>query len=136
MDELVHILSGGTTKGVILYISAIATLRCGGVLLVDEIENQIDRKLIENLVNLFKDKVVNRKSASLVFTTHQYELLDLTNRQDNIWIAKSVEQVRLENLYDTYNMRPELIKSKHFYNNDFGTEVEYEALMCLKKALF
>lgn len=135
MDELVHRLSEGTTKGVLLYLSAIATLRSGGVLLIDEIENQIDRKLIENLVTLFKDKTVNRQSASLVFTTHQYELLDLTNRQDNIWIAKSAEQVHLENLYDTYNLRPELIKSKHFYNNDFGTEVDYELLMCLKKEL-
>lgn len=136
VDELVCRLSGGTTKGVLLYISAIATLRSGGVLLVDEIENQIDRKLIENLVSLFKDKTVNRQSASLIFTTHQYELLDLTNRQDNIWIAKSAEQVYLENLYDVYNLRPELIKSKHFYRNDFETEVDYEVLMCVKKALF
>lgn len=135
VDELACRLSGGTTKGVLLYVSAIATLRSGGLLLVDEIENQIDRKLIENLVGLFKDKNVNRQSASLVFTTHQYELLDLTNRQDNIWIAKSAEKVHLENLYDVHNLRPELIKSKHFYNNDFGTEVDYESLTCLKKEL-
>ena len=41
----------------------------------------------------------------------------------------------LSNMYDTYDLRPELLKSKQFYNNAFQTSVNYEDLMRLKKEL-
>ena len=62
-------------------------------------------------------------------------MLDLLNRQDNIWIAKSDNKIRLDNMYETYNIRPELLKSRQFYNNAFDTSVNYEDLMALKKEL-
>ena len=54
---------------------------------------------------------------------------------DNIWIAKSDNKIRLENMYESYNIRPELLKSRQFYNNAFDTSVNYEDLMALKKEL-
>lgn len=38
-------------------------------------------------------------------------------------------------MYDSYNIRPELLKSKQFYNNAFQTSVNYEELMNLKRLL-
>lgn len=133
--ELIHMLSSGTTKGVLLYLYAVAALENGFDLLIDEVENHFHKTLVENLISLFKDKSVNRKSATLIFTTHYCEVLDLFNRQDNIWIAKSGEKISLENMYETYNLRPELLKSRRFYSNAFATAVNYEDLMALKKEL-
>ena len=134
-SELVFMLSSGTTKGVLLYIFVVAALENGFDLLIDEVENHFHKTLVENMISLFKDKTVNKKSATLIFTTHYCEVLDLFNRQDNIWIAKSDNKIHLDNMYETYNIRPELLKSRQFYNNAFDTSVNYEDLMALKKEL-
>ena len=134
-SELVYLLSSGTTKGILLYIFVAAALENGFDLLIDEVENHFHKTLVENMISLFKDKTVNKKSATLLFTTHYCEVLDLFNRQDNIWIAKSEEKIRLDNMYEAYNIRPELLKSRQFYNNAFDTSVNYEDLMALKKEL-
>ena len=134
-SELIYMLSSGTTKGVLLYIFVVAALGNGFDLLIDEVENHFHKTLVENMISLFKDKTVNKKSATLIFTTHYCEVLDLFNRQDNIWIAKSDHKIHLDNMYETYNIRPELLKSRQFYNNAFDTSVNYEDLMALKKEL-
>lgn len=134
-SELVYILSSGTTKGVLLYIFVVAALENGFDLLIDEVENHFHKTLVENMISLFKDKTVNKKYATLIFTTHYCEVLDLFNRQDNIWIAKSDNKIHLENMYENYNVRTELLKSRQFYNNVFDTSVNYEDLMALKKEL-
>lgn len=134
-SELIYILSSGTTKGILLYIFVVAALENGFDLLIDEVENHFHKTLVENIISLFKDKLVNKKSATLVFTTHYCEVLDLFNRQDNIWIAKSDNKIRLDNMYEKYNVRTELLKSRQFYNNVFDTSVNYEDLMALKKEL-
>ena len=134
-SELVYILSSGTTKGVLLYIFVVAALENGFDLLIDEVENHFHKTLVENMISLFKDKTVNKINATLIFTTHYSEVLDLFNRQDNIWIAKSDNKIHLENMYENYNIRTELLKSRQFYNNVFDTSVNYEDLMALKKEL-
>ena len=134
-SELVYMLSSGTTKGILLYLFVFAALENGFDLLIDEVENHFHKTLVENMISLFKDKTVNKKSATLIFTTHYCEVLDLFNRQGNIWIAKSDNKIRLDNMYEIYNIRPELLKSRQFYNNAFDTSVNYEDLMALKKEL-
>lgn len=133
--ELLYFLSSGTTKGLLLYILMAASLKNGFDLLVDEIENHFHKTLVENMISLYKDKNVNRKNASLIFTTHYCELLDLFNRRDNIWISKADNEVHLENMYDNYEVRSELLKSRQFYNNVFQTSVNYDELMNLKREL-
>jgi AAA15 family ATPase/GTPase len=133
--ELYQILSSGTTKGFGLFSFVVYSLLSGSDLVIDEIENHFHKTLVENLVSLYKDKSVNKQNASLIFTTHYCELLDLFNRTDNIYITKYDEQIRLENIYKNYNFRPELSKSKKFYSNAFNTGVNYESLMNFKKEL-
>lgn len=133
--QLIHLLSSGTTKGLLLYILMVASLKEGFDLLVDEVENHFHKTLVENMISLYKDKSVNKHNATLVFTTHYCEVLDQMGRQDNIWICKSGKQVSLSNMYEDYQIRPELLKSKQYYNNAFQTAVDYEALMGLKKEL-
>lgn len=134
-DELYQVLSSGTTKGFGLFTFVVYSLKTGSDLIIDEIENHFHKTLVENLVNLYKDKTVNRKNASLIFTTHYCELLDLFNRTDNIYISKFNKKIELENMYENYNFRPELSKSRKFYDNAFNTDVNYEVLMEFKKEL-
>lgn len=134
-SELAYMLSSGTTKGILLYIFVVAALENGFDLLIDEVENHFHKTLVENMISLFKDKTVNKRCATLIFTTHYCEVLDLFNRQDNIWIAKSDHRIHLDNMYESYNLRSELLKSRQFYSNAFDTSVNYEDLMALKREL-
>lgn len=134
-SELFNFLSSGTTKGILLYIAAAFSLKAGFDLIVDEIENHFHKTLVENLILLYKDKEVNRHNATLYFSTHYCELLDLFNRSDNIWVTHSNGKVEISNMYEKYGIRTELLKSKKFYQNAFDTAVNYEALMELKKEL-
>lgn len=133
--EMLSMLSSGTTKGILLYTTMVASLKMGFDLLIDEVENHFHKTLVENMISLYKDKTVNKRNASLVFTTHYCEVLDLFNRQDNIWISQANGQVYLKNMYCDFSVRPELLKSKQFYNNVFQTAVNYTELMNLKKEL-
>lgn len=133
--DLLYLLSSGTTKGMLLYILVVASLQNGFDLIVDEVENHFHKTLVENMISLYKDKSVNKHNATLIFTTNYCELLDLFNRQDNIFIARADKNVHLTNMYSSYDIRPELLKSRQFYNNVFQTAVNYEELMRLKKEL-
>ena len=133
--QLENYLSSGTSKGLLLYTAMIKILKDGGTLLIDEIENHFHRTLVDNIIDLFKDPSVNKHGASIIFTTHYPELLDLFNRSDNIWITKQDQKIFVENMYQKYGLRSELSKSKKFYQNAFDTAVNYEVLMALKKEL-
>ena len=83
-EELRYFLSSGTTKGILLYTFVIASLNHGFDLIIDDIENHFPKTLVEYILSLYKDKSINRYNATLIFTTHYCEVLDLFNRQDNI----------------------------------------------------
>ncbi len=133
--ELYEILSSGTTKGFCLFTFVVYSLKTGADLIIDEIENHFHKTLVENIINLYKDKSVNKNNATLIFTTHYCEILDLFNRSDNIYISKYDSNFKLENIYTNYKFRTELSKSNKFYNNEFNTNVSYDALMNFKKEL-
>ena len=119
----------------LLYVLVVASLQNGFDLVVDEIENHFHKTLVEYMISLYKDKTVNKHKATLIFTTHYCELLDLFNRRDNIYIARADIKVNLVNMYSNYKIRTELLKSRQFYNNVFQTAVNYDELMSLKKEL-
>lgn len=133
--ELYKILSSGTTKGFCLFTFIVYSLKTGSDLIIDEIENHFHKTLVENIINLYKDKSVNKNNATLIFTTHYCEILDLFNRSDNIYISKYDSNFKLENMHTDYKFRTELSKSNKFYNNEFNTNVSYDALMNFKKEL-
>ena len=56
-------------------------------------------------------------------------------RQYRIYISKYEDAIRLENMHTDYKFRTELSKSNKFYNNEFNTNVSYDALMNFKKEL-
>ena len=136
LTELSRVLSAGTFRGVELYIKAIKALKEGKVLLVDEIENCFHKNLVYNLLFLFNDASLNKNGASILFSTHYVEILDYLSRRDNIFIThKNDGDVTISNLYEDYDVRTELLKSKQFDNNVFNTAPKLETLLEVEKGV-
>lgn len=88
LQEAYDYLSSGTIKGNTVYLFAIGTLLIGGYLIIDEIENHFHKELVKLLLDLFKSKSTNPKGATLIFSTHYAEILDVIDRKDNIYILR------------------------------------------------
>ncbi|MGL4950031.1 MAG: AAA family ATPase, partial [Anaeroplasmataceae bacterium] len=135
-NELAISLSSGTLRGVELFIKAFKVLKNGGLLLIDEIESCFQKNVVSNLIFLFNDSDINLKNAQLMFSTHYVEILDILNRRDSIYIMKKVEgKVNVKNLYLDFKVRTENLKSKQFDNNVFGTLLNYDQLLKVRKGL-
>ena len=85
--DLKNYLSSGTIKGlnILGYISVI--LSNGGYLIVDEIENHLNKRIISSLIELFLSDI-NKQGATLIFSTHYVEILDSIERSDSIYITR------------------------------------------------
>ena len=134
--EALHLLSNGTIKGIDLYIRVAILLKTGGTMIIDEIENCFHKSLVNNLLFLITDKTLNKNNAQIIFSTHYVEILDIFDRRDNIFIMhKTNNEIHLNNLYDDYEFRTEILKSKGFNNNKFNTLLNYNQLVKVKRLL-
>lgn len=133
--ELGLYLSSGTIKGIITFSMAETVLRTGGCLLVDAIENHFNHEIVATMVRLFTDRRLNQKGGVILFTTHYPELLDMFERNDNIYIVRNKGGILPENLSDLLKRND--IKKSEVYRSDFlkGTAPSYSASMNLKKAI-
>jgi len=137
LAELDALLSEGTKTGYALYASAVLSFFFGWTMLVDEIERNFNKNLVENIIIMFNDKRLNPKGATLVFSTHYSEILDLFARNDNIDVLhKENDVITLANVSEDYEQRVELSKSKAFNNNTFDTLLNYDKLMDLKTEIW
>lgn len=69
------------------------SLKYGGVLFIDEIENNLHLSLINFIINVFLDPLTNANKAQLVFSTHNPTILEETNfRRDQLWFVIKDEQ--------------------------------------------
>ena len=128
-------LSSGTIKGISVFMGAVITFTEGGYLVVDELENHFNSEIVSTLVRFFMDKKINKKGATLVFSTHYSELLDKFERNDNIYIVKNIGGIIAENLSNVLKRND--IKKSEIYDSDFlhGTVPAYESYIALKKVL-
>ena len=75
-------------------------LSCGGVLLVDELENRIHPLLMQLIVSKFQSPKSNPNHAQLIFTTHNTELLDAgLIRKDQIYFVDKDKTSGSSSLY-------------------------------------
>ena len=94
MEAAVAMLSRGTVYGSELVDHAIDVLRRGGYLIIDEIEESLNRALVTVVLDLFSSPITNPQGAQLIFSTHYPELLDAVNRKDAINILVRDEQFK------------------------------------------
>ncbi len=132
---LENYLSSGTIKGLGVFMSAAFAFAEGGYLIVDEIENHFNREIVATLIRFFIDRKVNKKNATIIFSTHYSELLDEFDRNDSIYIVRNKEGISAENLSNALKRND--IKKSEVYDSDYigGTVPSYEAYMSLKKVL-
>ena len=81
--------SEGTQKLFNMLSPVFDTLKRGGVLFFDEIENSLHPLLLIEVIKLFFSDVLNPKGAQIIFTAHNTILLDveLLNR-DQVWFTE------------------------------------------------
>lgn len=133
--ELEEYLSSGTIKGVNVFMHAMMVLSKGGYLIIDELENHFNKEIAITLVRFFMTDSVNKKGSTILFSTHYPELLDVFERNDNIFIIKNEGGISVENLSDMLNRND--IKKSEIYQSGYlqGTVIAYEAYMDLKNSI-
>ena len=133
--ELEQYLSSGTIKGIITFSMVKEVLTSGGYLLIDEIENHFNKKIVVTLRRFFMDSGLNKNGSTLIYTTHYSELLDEYDRNDAIYIVRNRNGMTAENL--SYILKRNDIKKSDAYQSGFleGTTPAYEAYLRLKKNL-
>jgi predicted ATPase len=134
-SEMSKYLSSGTVKGINVFMTAIFVLKKGGYLIVDEIENHFNKEIVSTLIRFFMDSEINTSGAVLIFSTHYIELLDIFERNDNIYLLKNKNGINIENFADLLKRndvkKSELFKSGYLEN----TTPSYESFINLKKAI-
>lgn len=136
---LENLISSGTIKGQNLLSMMRDVLHTGGYLLVDELENHMNKMLVQMILDIFKNPRMNPHGACLVFTTHYVEILDLADRKDDIYITRRTrdEKKLLEIInYKDVVKRNDVKKSEVFLSNYIGgTAPSYESMIALEDAL-
>ncbi len=99
------------------------TLEEGKVLVIDEIDKSLHPYIVKFLVNLFRNKEVNRKGAQLIFTTHDTTLLSLDIfRRDQIYFTEKDSETGISDLYslDDYSVRKDENIEKGYLLGRYG----------------
>lgn len=92
--------SDGTRQLMALAPAIERVLDCGGVLLVDGLENRIHPLLMQLIVSKFQSPHSNPNHAQLLFTTHNTELLDADLiRKDQIYFVDKDKRSGSSSLY-------------------------------------
>ena len=134
-SELNRYLSSGTIKGINTFLNAMKTFEIGGYLIIDELENHFNQEIVSTLIRFYMDREINKKGAMLIFSTHYSELLDVFERNDNIYIVRNRDGISVDNL--TYLLKRNDMKRSEAYQSGFlqGTVPMYEAYMNFKKSI-
>ena len=133
--QLERYLSSGTIKGITIFINAMMIIEEGGYLIIDELENHFNREIVATLVRFFMSETVNKKGATLIFTTHYSELLDEIERNDSIYLVRNRGGIAAQKL-STILKRNDIKKSEAFKSDYLdGTVPSYEAYINLKNAI-
>lgn len=67
---------------------------------VDEIDKSLHPFIVKHIVNMFRDRKINKAGAQLIFTTHDTSLLSLsTFRRDQVYFAEKNNKTGVSDLY-------------------------------------
>lgn len=97
-------------------------LECGGVLVIDEIENGLHLSLAKEIINLFISEKSNPHHAQLICTSHQPLLLDGDFRRDQVWVSSKdcYGKSSLHRMSELQTSRAHINLAKRILNNAFG----------------
>lgn len=111
------------TQKLLGFASRIVVARTtGGLLIVDELGNNLHPNIIKNIIKTFQNPKTNPKNAQLIFTSHD-NTLQRNNllRRDQIWFTQKLpdQSTDLYPLTD-FNVRNDLAIDKAYLDGRFG----------------
>jgi hypothetical protein len=119
-ENLASLLSCGTSKGIILFEKISKVLKLGSYLFIDEIELGLHKTIVSDIIKIFYDRRINPLGATLIFSTHYIEILDLLRRNDSLYLlSKNTGITQIIN-YSSFDIRGEKKKSKVLSSNELN----------------
>lgn len=79
-DLIINEESTGTQKLFSQFLEIYFTMRSGGILIVDELDNHLHEEIVSEILRYFIDPEINIKGAQLLFTSHHSRLLDVAKK--------------------------------------------------------
>ena len=115
--------SNGTIKLFNIIPSILANLDTGGILIVDELDVKLHPLLFEKIINMYKDKKINKKNAQIIYTAHSTYLLNSDSlRRDEIYLVEKNNsgESTLFSLSEFRNLRADADYEKKYLTGEFG----------------
>ncbi|MBR4766735.1 MAG: ATP-binding protein, partial [Clostridia bacterium] len=109
----------------LFYIAPIIkeTLDKGKVMIVDELDRSMHPFIVKFIVNLFRNKNINKNGAQLIFTTHETSLLSLNAfRRDQIYFTEKNAENGITDIYslDDFSVRKDENIEKGYLLGRYG----------------
>lgn len=123
--------SFGTRSLFTLGCYILQALETGSPLFADEIDSGLHTYITQLIVNIFRNKRINKHNSQFIFTTHDINILDQNiMRRDQIWfVEKSKLGVSdLFSLSDFVDVREDTPFSKWYLNDKFGGVPKLQSL--------
>lgn len=129
-------LSSGTIKGISCFSAVAMALKQGGYVLIDEIENHLNKTIVISLINLFASEL-NKSGATLLFSTHYSEILDCLDRSDGVYLMSKDDAISVEKLSEAASGkdRKDCKKSELVMSGTLASAPSYQAYRELTKKL-
>jgi hypothetical protein len=72
----------------------------GVTVVIDEIDKSLHTFIVRHIINMFRDKEINKAGAQLIFTTHDTSLMSLsTFRRDQVYFTEKNNKTGVSDLY-------------------------------------
>ena len=134
IDNKNHILlplqyeSDGTIKIFNIMPTILNNLENGGLLCIDELDVKFHPLLFKKIVNMYKDKKINKNNAQLIYTAHSTFLFNSDDlRRDELYLVEKDKygKARLYSLSEFRNLRVDADYEKRYLTGKFGA-IPYE----------
>lgn len=115
--------SDGTIKMFSIMPAIIKNLEYGGLLCIDELDVKLHPLLFRKIVNMYKDKSINKNNAQLIYTSHSTFLLNSDDlRRDEIYLVEKDLNGKssIYSLSLFKNLRVDSDYEKKYFTGQFG----------------
>lgn len=120
--------SDGTIKMFNILPTILKNLFVGGLLCIDELDVKLHPLLFRKIVNMYKDKNINKNNAQLIYTAHSTFLFNSDNlRRDELYLVEKdkLGKSKLYSLSEFRNLRVDADYEKKYLTGQFGA-IPYE----------
>ena len=129
--------SQGTQKIFMLLPAIIISILDGKLTIIDEMDAKLHPKIIGYIIEMFKDKEINKKNAQLLITSHDLTTMnkDVFRRDEILFASKNEnEQSGLYSLYEIRDengehIRPNAAFNKQYIEGRYGADPYLERIL-------